>query len=319
MVRRLAVRIAEVLVVLGVVAVGTFALADLAPGSVAVEVLGPDRPPEDYERLEHELGLDRPVLTRFGDWLGDAVRGDLGDSAIPPHASVTSKVGAALPVSLQLTIMSIALSLAVAIPVALTCAHRPGGRLDRTFSGLSFGMLSVPNFVAGLLLILLFVEGAGLLPRAEWVRPTSDGGLGENLRHAALPVLTICMAQIPIFVRTLRSDLVATLQEDFVQAARARGMPPWQVLLTEALRPSLLSLVTVLGVVVGTTMSSTVVVEALFGLPGLGSVIVDAARRGDVTVLQGGVLTVAVLYVVVNTGVDVLYNLADPRVRHASR
>lgn len=319
MVSRLAARVAEVLVVLVVVAVGTFALADLAPGSLAVEVLGPDRAPEDYERFEREMGLDRPVLTRFGDWLGDAVRGDLGESAIPPHASVNEKIGAALPVSLQLTVMSIVLSLAVAVPLAMACAHRPGGRLDRIFSGLSFGMLSVPNFVAGLLLILLLVEMAGWLPRAEWVRPTSPEGLGENLRHAALPVLTICMAQIPIFTRTLRSDLVGTMQEDFVVAARARGMPAWRVLTTEALRPSLFSLITVLGVVVGTTMSSTVVVEALFGLPGLGSVIVSAAQSGDVTVLQGGVLTVAVLYVVVNMGVDLLYSLADPRVRHGAR
>lgn len=318
MLQRAAARLTELVVVLAVAAVGTFALADLSPGNVAVEILGPDRPAEDYEELERELGLDRPVLTRFGSWLGDALQGDLGSSAVPPHRSVTSTVGAALPVSVQLTVMSLLVSLAVAVPLALWCAHRPGGIADRVVSGMSFGMLSVPNFVAGLLLILLFVQATGWLPRSEWVRPTSAEGIGGNLQHAVLPVLTICAAQIPIFLRTLRSDLVATMREDFVLAARARGTPAWRVLVTEALRPSLLSLITVLGVVVGTTMGSTVVVEALFGLPGLGSVIVEAAERGDVTVLQGGVLTIAVLYVVVNLAVDLLYSVADPRIRHGA-
>lgn len=318
MVKRAVARLGELVAVLAVVAVATFALADLAPGNVAVEILGPDRAPEEYAELERELELDRPVLARFGDWLGDAVRGDLGSSAIPPHPSVTSKLAAALPVSLELTGLSILMSLTVAVPLAMCCAHRPGGRLDRIVSALSFGMLSVPNFVAGLLLVLVFVQATDMLPRAEWVRPTSDEGLAGNLRHAVLPVLTICVTQIPIFLRTLRSDLVATMREDFVTAATARGAPPWRVLVTEALRPSLFSLITVLGVVVGTTIGSAVIVEALFGLPGIGSVVVTAAQRGDVTTLQGGVLMIAVLYVVVNLVVDLLYGFADPRVRHAA-
>lgn len=318
MTSRALTRVLELFAVLLIVAIGTFALADLAPGDIAVEILGPDRPAEEYQELRAELGLDQPTVDRFRTWIGDAVRGDLGSSAIPPHVGVTTKVSKALPVSLQLTVISILLSLAVAVPLAMVCAHRPGGRLDRIVNGSAFAMLSIPNFIAGLLLILIFVKTMGWLPRSEWIRP-SNGGWVKNLRHSALPTLTICLGQIPIFLRTLRSDLVATMAEDFVLSARSRGTPPLRLLVTEALRPSLFSLITVLGVVIGTTMGSAVVVEQLFGLPGLGSEIVSAARRGDVTVLQGGVLVIAIIYVVVNAAVDLLYSITDPRVRHASR
>src|SRR5699024_7761825 len=119
---------------------------------------------------------------------------------------------------------------------------RPGGKLDRIVNGSAFAMLSVPNFIAGLLLILLFVKAVGWLPRAEWVRPSSGGWI-DNLRHAAMPTITICLTQIPIFLRTLRSDLVTTMSEDFVLSSRSRGTPPLRLLLTEALRPSLFSLI----------------------------------------------------------------------------
>lgn len=319
MLQRAATRIIELLAVLVIVAIGTFALGALAPGDVAVEILGPDRPAAEYDALRQQLGLDEPVPERFAAWVGDVARGDLGRSAVPPHPSVIQKIRAALPVSLQLTFMSIAISLLVAVPMALWCAHRPDGRVDRVVSGMSFAMLSIPNFVGGLLLILVFVKSLHWLPRSEWVRPTGAGGISGNLRNALLPVLTICLAQIPVFLRTLRSDLVSTMSEDFVAAARARGTPPARLLITEALRPSLFSLITILGVIVGTTMGSAVVVEGLFSLPGLGSVLIEAGKKGDVTVLQGAVLVVAVIYVVVNMGVDLLYSLADPRVRHASR
>ena len=170
--------------------------------------------------------------------------------------------------------------------------------------------------MAGLLLILVFVRLWPVFPRAEWVR-VSDG-LGDNLYHAFLPALVVAVGEIPIFLRVLRGDLIETMQQDFITAARSRGMSPRKVLVSEALRPSSLSLVTVAGVSLGRLIGSTVIAESLFGLPGMGSLIVSSALTKDLALLQGAVVTVAIIYVVVNALVDLSYSRLDPRLRRAS-
>ena len=197
----------------------TFLLASLLPGDPAVAILGPDRAPEDYARVRTELGLDDPLPTRYLDWLGGVLHGDLGRSLIPPNAPVWDRLSAALPVSLELAVLAIGVSVLLAVPLAMWCAHRPGGRADRWVSAGAFAALSLPQFLIGLLLILVLVKGLGWFPRSEWSRLT-DEGLGENLRHATLPVVTIALGEIAIFTRLLRADLVRTLGTDYVRAAR---------------------------------------------------------------------------------------------------
>lgn len=304
------------MVVLLLVSFATAVIVDLLPGNPAVAILGEGAAPADYLRVEKELGLDKGLVPRYLDWLGDAVRGDLGDSLIPPGGPVISRLGAALPVSLQLAVMGLAISLLVSVPLALWSAWKPGGRVDRTITMGTFGLVSMPSFVAGMLLILLFVKVLPWFPRAEWVR-LSSGGLGQNLHHAFLPALIVSLSEIPVFTRVLRGDLIETLQQDFVTAARARGVPPVKLLVSEALRPSSLSLVTVAGVSLGRLIGSTVIAETLFGLPGVGTLIVSAALSKELAVLQGAVVMVAVIYVVVNALVDVSYSRLDPRLRRA--
>jgi len=187
--------------------------------------------------------------------------------------------------------------------------------VDRIVTTFTFGLVSLPSFVAGMLLILLFVKVWPIFPRAEWVRITES--VPDNLRHAFLPALVVAVGEIPVFLRVLRGDLIETMQQDFVTAARARGMSPRRVLVSEALRPSSLSLVTVAGVSLGRLIGSTVIAESLFGLPGVGSLIVQSALTKDLALLQGGVVTVAVIYVVVNAFVDLSYSRLDPRLRRA--
>lgn len=309
-----AARLGELAAVLLAASLLTFLLASLLPGDPAVAVLGADRAPEDYARVRSELGLDEPLPTRYLDWLGGAVQGDLGRSLLPPHAEVSDRLAAALPVSLELALLAVGLSVVVAVPLAMVCAHRPGGRVDRWVSATAFAALSLPQFLVGLLLILVFVKSLGWFPRANWSRLTEDG-LGENLRHAILPVVTIALGEIAIFTRLLRADLVRTLGTDYVRAARARGLSPARVLARHALRPSSFSFVTLAGVNLGRLVGSTVIVERVFGLPGVGSLLVSAATQGDVRVVQGVVLVVAVLYVAVNGGIDLLYGWLDPRIR----
>jgi peptide/nickel transport system permease protein len=308
-------KLGELVLVILLVTFATAVLVDLVPGNAAVAILGDSQPPEAYAALEEELGLNDGLFVRYGEWLGNALQGDLGNSIIPPGGSVVDRIGNALPVSIQLAVMGLVIALGVSIPLALWSSWRPGGRVDRIITTFTFGLVSLPSFVAGMLLILLFVKVWPLFPRAEWVR-LSDSVSG-NLEHAFLPALVVAVGEIPIFLRVLRGDLVETLQQDFVTAARARGMSPRRVLVSEAFRPSSLSLVTVAGVSLGRLIGSTVIAESLFGLPGMGSLIVSSALTKDLALLQGAVVTVAIIYVVVNAFVDLSYSRLDPRLRRA--
>lgn len=306
--------VVRLLVVLLLVSAGTFLLVSLLPGDPAQAILGPDQPPKRYQEVRTELGLDDPIPQRYARWLGRVVTGDLGRSFLPPEGTVASRIGSALPVSGQLAVMAVMIALLVSVPLAMISAWRAGSGTDRAIGGSSFAVLSTPSFVLAMLLIIVFVQQLDVLPRARWIR-LSEGGLVENLRHAALPLTTIALPQIAVFTRVLRSDMLSTLQEDFVLAARARGLSTVQLLFGEVLKPSSLSLVTLVGISLGNIIASTVVVEVIFSLPGLGSLIVESSGNGDIPVVQGAVLLIGTMYVLINAGTDVLYGLLDPRSR----
>ncbi|MBM9460119.1 ABC transporter permease [Nocardioides sp. zg-536] len=315
MARRILVPLLELLAVLFLVSVGVFLLLALVPGDPAVAVLGEGRTPQEYEQLREQLGLNDPMLVRYGDWLGGVLTGDLGTSLVPPQTSVLDRIVSALPVSLELAVLGLALALLIAVPLAMWSAYYQGGRVDRAVSVATFALLSMPSFLIGLLLIAVLVNALGLFPRNEWVRP--GDGIAQNLAHAFLPALTIALMEAAMFTRILRADLVTTLREDFILAARARGMSPIRIMLSDALRPSSFSLVTVLGLSIGRLVGSTVIVEYLFSLPGMGKLVIDAANQGNYPVVQGAVLVIAVIYVASNALIDRSYGLLDPRTRRA--
>ncbi|OWA01876.1 peptide ABC transporter [Streptomyces sp. CS159] len=312
--RRPALRLLELLGVLFIASIGVFSLVVLMPGDPAVDILGAGRAPSEYAALRTELGLDQPLVTRYLDWLGGALTGDLGRSVVPPQSDVTDRVLSALPVSFEIAALGLVIALLIAVPLAMWSAYREGSAADRIIGAGTFGVLSVPSFLAGLLLILVLVNSGGWFPRSEWVR-IGDGDLLGNLHHAFLPALTVALAELAMFTRVLRGDLIVTLREDYILAARAKGMNPLRVLFTDALRPSSFSLVTLLGLSLGRLIGSTVVVEYLFSLPGMGTLIVNAAGQGDYPMVQGAVLTIAVIYVVINAGIDLSYGYLDPRTR----
>ncbi|WP_371666092.1 MULTISPECIES: ABC transporter permease [unclassified Streptomyces] len=311
---RLAVRAAELVGVLLIVSIGVFSLVTLLPGDPAVDILGAGHPPSAYAELRHDLGLDQPLLTRYFDWLGGVLHGDLGRSVVPPQSEVASRVISALPVSVEIAVLGLLIALVVAVPLAMWSAYREGGRADRIISAGTFGVLSVPSFLAGLLLVLVMVTSLGWFPRSEWVR-LGDGDLLGNLHHAFLPALTVALAELAMFTRVLRGDLIVTLREEYILAARAKGMAPLRILVSDALRPSSFSLVTLLGLSLGRLIGSTVIVEYLFSLPGMGSLVVNAANQGDYPMVQGAVLVIAAIYVVINAGIDFSYGYLDPRTR----
>ncbi|MCD2113505.1 MULTISPECIES: ABC transporter permease [Rhodococcus] len=308
-------KVIELVVVLFIVSLGTFALVSLIPGDPSVAVLGEGRAPEEYARVRAEMGLDDPFLTRYWGWLSGALQGDLGQSMVPPQGEVTESIGLALPVSFQLALMGLVIAIAVSIPLAMYSARHQGGWIDRMISAGTFGILSVPSFLAGLLLIMVMVNYLGWFPRSQWVRISED--LGQNLYHAFLPALTISLLELAMFTRILRSDLVTTLKENFILVAKAKGMSNARLLFSDALRPSSFSLITMIGVVIGSMIGSTVIVETLFSLPGMGSLIVRAAQQGDIPMVQGAVLVIAAIYVIANAVIDLSYGYLDPRSRRA--
>jgi peptide/nickel transport system permease protein len=303
-----------VIPVLFLVSVGTFFLVSLIPGTPEVDVLGPNASPQEYARVRAELGFNEPVLQRYFHWLGNTLHGDLGDNLLPPIQHVSSILLRALPVNLELAILALLMAFAIAIPAAMWSAYRAGGRFDRVVSAGTFGVISVPSFLAGLLLIMLFAVTWPVFPLGQWARPTEAGWI-TNLHHAFLPALTLALAEAAVFTRLLRSDMMSTLQEDYILAARAKGMPTGHILFREALRPSSFSLITLAGLSVGRLIGGTIIVEQVFTLPGLGSVVVTAAQKHDYRVVQGAVLLIALIYVIVNLFVDVGYAYLDPRIR----
>lgn len=291
----------------------TFLLTSLLPGDPAVAILGPQgATPEAVARVRADLRLDDPLPVRYVRWVGDAVTGDLGRS-YRTGQEVRSAIGERLPTTLEVGGLAIAFALLGAIPLGMVSAYRAGGPVDRAVTGTSFALLAVPSFMMAILLILVFAEGFGVLPATGWVRVSDD--VAENLKGAVLPALSIAIGELAVYTRLLRSDMIATLQEDYIALARAKGMPtPW-ILLRHALRPSSFSLLTVVGLQVGAIMSGSVLVETLFALPGVGRLLVDSIFQRDLVMVQGIALVVAVTYVAVNFAVDLLYSYLDPRIR----
>lgn len=300
-------------VVLFCVTLLTYMIVNILPGDVAIVILGSLATPQDIAGLRADLGLDRPMLVRYFDWLGSALSGDLGRS-YRNGEPVVQAILDRLPVSLQLMVMAQVIALGIAIPVALLSVRKPGGFFDRISASAAFGFLAMPNFMLGIVLIYLFSVTFDLLP-ATGFTPMSEG-LWDNLVSMILPSMTLGLIEWTVLMRVLRSDLLTTLKEDFILLARAKGLPPWRVLLQHALRPSSFTLITILGLNIGGLIGGAVIVEQIFALPGVGRLLLGGIFNRDLILVQGTVAFIAVGFVVINFLVDMLYAVLDPRVRH---
>ncbi|MFF0817225.1 ABC transporter permease [Rhodococcus sp. NPDC003318] len=316
MVLTLSKRAGRSLLVLFLVTVATVSLLSLAPGSAAQVILGENATPEAVAELNAELGLDQPLWQQYADWLRSALTGDLGTSPVTGQ-DVTQAILDRLPVTLELAFLGLLIALTISIILAVIAAATSGRPVDRGISAVTSVFLAIPAFIAGPLLIYYFALKLGWFPVSGWSRISE--GLGANLQSAFLPALAIAFVEIATFQRLLRTDLVSTLREEFVSAARAKGMSSKYVMFRHALRPSSFSLITVAGISLGRLIGGTVVVEILFGLPGLGQLVSSSITVRDVITVQGIVVFVALVYVVVNMLVDFSYGFLDPRVRKAVR
>lgn len=309
-------RLGRLAVTLVAVTFFTTCLIDLVPGDPVVAI-APNSSPEQRAELRQRLQLDDPLPARYVDWLGGFVGGDLGSYyGTSSSRAVADDVGPALPVTLQLVLYAQVLALAIAVPLAVVAAQRRGSLLDRLAGVGTLGALAVPNFAVGLIASYVVGVELGWLPPSGYVRVTEDPV--EHARRMVLPAVTLGLSQVAGYFRLLRSDMIATLKEDFVLFAKAQGASPSRIVWREALRPSSLALVAVLGVNVGVLIGGAVVMEVIFSLPGIGTLMFQAIHQRQYVALQSLVAIVALLFVVINHTVDVVHRRLDPRIGHAA-
>jgi peptide/nickel transport system permease protein len=314
MLRFIVRKLAYLIPVLFAVTALTFLLIKLLPGDPAINILGPSATQQAVDQIDTKLGLRKPLVVQYVDWVGRAVTGDLGKS-YQNDQTTSSALKQRLPVTLELLFLSQLLALAVSVPMAILAARRPNGLLDRVSTGAAFGFLSVPNFILGVVLVLLFAVKIHWFGATGYV-PLTQNPL-QNLRSLVLPSVTLGVAEMATYLRLLRTDMIATLQEDFVMMAKSKGLSDRTILLRHALRPSSFSLVTVGGLNLGRLIGGTFIVEIIFAIPGIGELTINSIYSRDYLVVQGVVLVIAVGYVLASVLVDILYTVLDPRIRHA--
>jgi peptide/nickel transport system permease protein len=290
---------------------------------LAFNILGPGATEAGVAQIVKEFHLDEPMWRRYMLWLSGALRGDLGKSAIQGQ-QVSTAIGKALPVTLQLMLYSQIVALALAIPAGVYAAYRANKRGDRVTSTAALTALSIPNFVLAVVLVLFFAIGGisvlghqvgwAILPASRYV-PFGQSP-ANHFKSMLLPTIALALAQAAVYMRVLRTDMISTLQENFITTAKAKGVPDRRILFAHALRPSSFTLLTVVGINSATLIGGALIIETIFSLPGLGTTIGTAIFQKDFLVVQGVVVVIAVAFVLILFLVDVLYAALDPRLRH---
>lgn len=305
-------RVLALVPVLGVVAVVVFLLIHLTPGDPAAVILGPEASEADVQALRAQLGLNDPLYVQFLRWLGGVLQGDLGDSLFI-RQPVTEVLADALGPTLSLAILAELLAVVVAVPAGIVAARRRGTAVDRAFMGGALLGISVPSFLSGLFLALVFAVGLGWFPVAGF--RTLEDGLGRHLTYLVLPAIALGGLQAALIARTTRSSMLDVLTENYMKTAKAKGLSERVRIYKHALRNAALPVLTVIGQTFGTLMAGAAVVETVFNIPGIGQLVVNSVERRDFVVIQGVVLLIAISYVLINLVVDVLYSILDPRIR----
>jgi peptide/nickel transport system permease protein len=314
--RTIAMKVIRLIVVLLVVTFFSFSLLHMIKGDPARTAV-PFANPQQIKAIRHDIGLDKPFLTQYRDWLSNFARGDMGSvyESYESRRPIADEIRKELGVSLQLVFYAQFLALAIAIPVGVFAAYKAGTWFDKILNTGAFGLIAVPNFVFAFLLIFYLAVQAGWFPTQQYVAFGRDPA--EHFRHMFLPALSLAIGQIAIYMRLLRSDMIQTLQEDFITMARSKGLTNGRILWRHALRPSSFTLLTAAALNFGALIGGALIIEFVFQLPGMGLGLVTAVSTRQYTAVQAYVALIAVAYVLFNVFVDTLYTVLDPRIRHA--
>jgi peptide/nickel transport system permease protein len=292
----------------------TYVVMNLLPGDAAQELLGANATPAQVHQLEIQLHLNEPFWVRYGGWLGGLLHGNLGTSLVS-RENVTTVLGQRLPVTAELLIYAFAGSIVFAVGLAVLAARKPNGIADRISMVVSMTGLSVAPYVLALVLIYIFAVRLQWFPAIGYTSLTQNPG--ANIRSLTLPAIAIGFPLFSVYTRLLRADIVEQMQrEDYIVTARAKGVPPWRVLIRHALPNSLFGLITLVALNLGTLVGAAAIIEPIFSLPGVGAILIQSITDHDVPVVEGIVVVFAVVVVLAGLLADLLYATLDPRIRY---
>lgn len=297
----------------------TFFLLDRTPGDPAERVAGLNATPEVVAQIRIDLGLDGSLWERYLTWLGNAVRLDFGDSIVLQGFSSWDLIRESLPKTLELMILAELIAIGIAVPLAIASARRPGSWVDNLSSSSAFGLLALPSFVLGIYMSYVFGVQLGWFPTIVENLPGLNDDPIENLRQMLLPSITLALNLVAVYLRLLRSDLIETLQEDYVMLAQARGLSERRIMWRHVLRPSSLNFTTAVGLNVAGLVGGAFIIEVLFAINGMGNLVIRSVLLEDFNVVAAVVAILTIAYVSLNFIVDVLYAWLDPRIRHGAR
>lgn len=294
------------------VSVMVFSLVLLIPGDAAQTIAGADATQEEVQQLREQLGADAPLVVQYGRWVTGAVRGDFGDSLITGR-NVRASILDRLPASLSLAVGALVVTILLGVTIGLLAAAFQDTWADRVLMASSSVPIAFPNYFLGMLLVLAFAVWNRWLPASQYVRPTAD--LWAWVEHLVLPSVALGMAGAAVVARQLRTSMVRVLEQDYVRTARAKGLSSTSVILKHALKNASIPVVTILVMQLAALMGGTVIIEQVFGIPGLGALAINSVVQRDLPMIQGVVVFTTVIVLVVNLFADVLYGWLNPRIR----
>ncbi|MFK7917179.1 MAG: ABC transporter permease [Ilumatobacter sp.] len=312
-------RVLRLVFVFFIVTFVTFVLLDLTPGDPAERFAGLNATPEVIEQIRIDLGLDGSLIERYMRWLGNAVTFDFGDSIAVQGFTSWDLIRESLPKTLELMVLAELIAIGIAVPLAIMSARRPGGWVDTVSSSSAFGLLALPSFVLGIYMSYVFGVRLGWFPTIVDNLPGLNDDPIENLRQMLLPSVTLALNLVAVYLRLLRSDLIETLQEDYVMLAQARGLSERRVMWRHVLRPSSLNFTTAVGLNVAGLVGGAFIIEVLFAINGMGNLVIRSVLLEDFNVVAAVVAILTIAYVGLNFIVDLLYAALDPRIRHGAR
>ncbi len=306
-------RLAGMVIVMFLVATIVFVIAHVIPGDPAAVMLGPAATAADIAALRTRLGLDAPLPLQYVQFLHSVVRLRLGESIFLGR-SVTQAIAERAPLTIQLTVLAAGLAMLIGVPIGIVSAVKRGSLIDQGLTALSMAGASLPSFWIGLTLIEYLAVRWHLLPVAGYGPP--GAGPLERLRYLIMPAVALGIPSSALIIRFTRTSMLDVLTEDYVRTARAKGLGPRAVIFKHAFRNARIPVLTVIGLTVAGLLGGAIVTETVFGLPGVGNLVVSAVLRRDYPVIQGALLVISGVYVLINLAIDLLYAVLDPRVRY---
>jgi peptide/nickel transport system permease protein len=313
MIRYILQRLAGMIVVMFLVVTIVFVIVRVTPGDPAAVMLGPDATQHDVAELRTRLGLDQSILVQYVFYIGQLLKGDLGQS-IFLNMPVTSALLDRAEPTFFLTIFSLAIASVIALPIGIYAAYRRGSFVDQASTTVAMLAASIPSFWLGLILMQFFAVRFNIFPVSGYGGPGAS--FATRMYHLTLPAFALGLVSSALILRFTRASMLDVLGDDYIRTARAKGLIERKVILKHALKNALIPILTVLGLTAAVLISGAVVTETVFGLPGVGNLVVSAVLRRDYPVIQGALLVIAGLYVLINFAIDMLYLLVDPRVRY---